>query len=237
VAARIGARPLLRELELLAERARLDLAPDPGGRRRGGRRSARAEPARARGPRPPRQGPDEPPDRRRGSSSASRPSGSTFRKSRASRTSPPALRRRDRAPDRLGSDLDPGSPIRQGARLLRRRAGVSRPSRQTPSWTSCERPPKTAGFVHGSCDALPARIHELAHCGRSSGAPTARSCLPPVQRASSSSRVRRSVPTTSRRAGRDQRSSTEAALSPGRLGHIPPLPRMRTEVIRVRSAG
>ena len=27
VAARIGARPLLRELELLAERARLDLAP------------------------------------------------------------------------------------------------------------------------------------------------------------------------------------------------------------------
>ena len=33
VAARLGARPLLRELELLAERARLDLAPPPGDAR------------------------------------------------------------------------------------------------------------------------------------------------------------------------------------------------------------
>jgi hypothetical protein len=66
VAARIGARPLLRGLELLAERARLDLAPRPRRAATGGRRGARADPARAsRGPRPPRQGTDEPPDRRR----------------------------------------------------------------------------------------------------------------------------------------------------------------------------
>ena len=90
VAARIGARPLLRELELLAERARLDLAPP---RRRGppdakqgldeilGLTPREAEVLDARRPRL-----HQPRDRRRRSSSASRPRASTSRTSCASST-------------------------------------------------------------------------------------------------------------------------------------------------------
>ena len=67
VAARIGARPLLRELELLAQRARLDLAPPPAAfpeaeaRPRG---NPRPDPARGAGPEPPRPRLHQPRDRR-----------------------------------------------------------------------------------------------------------------------------------------------------------------------------
>ena len=66
-AAAMGAAPLLGEIDALARRARLDVAPG-GRRRRGGsgvpRRPARPHPTRARGPVARRRGPHQPRDRR-----------------------------------------------------------------------------------------------------------------------------------------------------------------------------
>ena len=66
VAARIGARPLQRELELLADRARLDLAPPDAAVREGrrGREDPWADPARGRSPHSRRPRLHQPRDRR-----------------------------------------------------------------------------------------------------------------------------------------------------------------------------
>jgi DNA-binding CsgD family transcriptional regulator len=107
-----------------------------------------------------------------------------------------AARSRTGSP-RIGPTRPPGSPLRH-ARLLGRRAGVSRPSRQTPSWTSCERPPArnrsaSRSSIREKAAATRCMLvsmhpeHRGDHAGTSS-AP----CFRPFKRMSQSSGVGRS---------------------------------------------